>query len=300
MAQPEEMSQAHLFPIPPTVALTAPGTPMNMTAFPELEEMDYVPLLVAPSPSARPSLFPGTTMSFVFTAPPYCWLDIGTPVHLHVDASLPSFPGPCRCPRTWSPTDVRAIRGWVVAECCRTEQTVEYVVKNEDPRARAQYVNVLFGPLPGISPPPRAGSANDERIRGRSKYSTEDPERAPGPEGPAGRTKEAPTEWVWRLDWRSSGAVPNLDKEAGPRGQRPGGGAETVSQAQWPGTMTMNLELPSKRAASRVTTAQPYAMWEAYGGAVMSRAAKAQEDAIRNYGRPIVVRPSGGGDGGSA
>ncbi len=257
----------------------------------DLDDMAYVPLAVAPAPFApQPNPPPDGIPTLVFTAPPYCWLDIGTPVHLHVAPTPLFFDKPCRCPRARLQTDTLAIRGWVVEERARTEESVVYVVTNEDTYAHAPYVAVQFGPLPGIRPPPSASDANKGWILARTETLVGSHWRADGSSGPLGlaecvsRTRtgspDRPTRWT----------PPELEQVPQTR-ERGLGKAEAGALRGWPGAMTQELERQRQPSRDRSAATLPYTMWETYGGAVLSRDAKNKDDAIRNYGRPIVVRP---------
>lgn len=60
-----------------------------------------------------------------------------------------------------------------------------------------------------------------------------------------------------------------------------------------PGLMVMDRGSIQDPRKGRTFPAQPYEIWEVYGGGAMSRAEKAEVDAICNYGRPIRIRAPG-------
>lgn len=251
---------------------------------PELDGMEYVPLAVFPrGPPLHPAPPPDCEAAFAFTAPPYCWLDVGTPVHLHL-ARIPCiFSGPCRCPRVRPSEDPLAIRGWVVTERERTERKVEFVVKNEDPSAPIQHASVQFGPFPGILPPPNVADAALNRTYMRAGVVPIGSGRASGPDGPPGQRNNAPAAGrIW-----SSWGEPSGDGLSKPRRGR---GPQDL------GPMMMNLDHLRVPNRNGTLATQPYEMREVYGGMAMSPGAKAEADGIRNYGCPIVVRPSGRAD----
>lgn len=282
----------------PPHPLVAWPSKMDLESSPDLERMAYVPLSVSVVPQPpHPGDAPAGGAALVFMAPPYCWLDIGTPVHLHIAAAPTFFSGPCRCPRLRTLSNPLAIRGWIVAEWDRTERTVKYMVRNEETHALAQYTTIQFGPLPGIRPPPRGLDVNAERIPARTGYLSEKPWRVTGPHGPVVQLGGLPQGRA-REEWRpNDGTFPSLEQEAGPRGGRAN---EDGGESEGSRLVTMNPGPPLAVARVRASAARPYTMWETYGGRVISRAARAEEDGIRNYGRPIVVRPRERGDGSRA
>lgn len=255
----------------------------------DLGGMVYVPLSVVSLESpTTPVPQPGRLPMLSFTAPPYCWLDVGTPVHLHIERAPRFFTGPCACPRNQNQREPLAMRGWIVEEKVRTDKEVVYVVKNEESRAPVQHVLILFGSRLGVPPPPNAMNgerhaaawAEDGLRRTRPEDGNTGPRETLNSEACGGLERKGPgveVRSVWRgreVAWRTWMERPGMERSEGP------------------GPMTMNLEQIRDPLRDCASASQPYAMWETYGSAGMSREAKAEEDAIRNYGCPIRIRPS--------
>ncbi|OJT15894.1 hypothetical protein TRAPUB_14215 [Trametes pubescens] len=252
----------------------------------ELEAMEYVPLSVVSleSPTAALARLERAPM-LAFAAPPYCWLDVGTPVHLHLERTPRYFTGPCGCSRIRPSQDSLAIRGWIEEERVRTDREVVYVVKNEERDAPIQRAFILFGSRLGVPPPPNATGAGQRNATAALEVAAESLRRGPGPCGPLERwTLESWTR-TEQMEWMRESSRMRANNEL-LRGSR---GMEEERARQ--GARTMNLGQPRESQGDCAAAVQPYTMWETYGGAGMSREAKAEEDGIRNYGCPIVVRP---------
>lgn len=253
--------------------------------------MDYVPLAVRvlhPSELSAPS--PPHAMTFAFTAPPYCWLDLGTPVHLHVSPIPAYFPGPCRCPRELRVDGAPAIKGWVVAESGRTAGEVVYVVKNEDLGAATQHALLLFRLLPRFAPPPNSAELAAHRAHARAERVENIAPRGGGPDGPPGRM-----EGLYGADIGACG----MEMDRTGRDELESARNKSRTRAGFPegDLITRNSQCQRGPVVSRRTAAQPYEIWETYGGTKLSRAARTEAEAVQNYGQPITIRRRGRPDG---
>lgn len=257
---------------------------MSVATLADLEGMDYVPLAVVPLalPSeTSPSSF--RTALYAFTAPPYCWLDIGTPVHLHLSHGPVGVGGPCRCPRNRKEKEPLAIRGWVVAESARTKCEVEYVVTNEEKDAAVQRAVIRFKLPPNIPLPPNSAELDAQQACDRTGRASQNLEYRIGRGGPAGRVHEAGRPALEPPEGR-------LRRILADDGKAEGIGLDRGVPRLEPGPMTMKIPHADGAPRSRWTATQPYAMIEAYGRTVPAHTSKAVEDGIWNYGRPIMVR----------
>lgn len=167
----------------------------------------------------------------------------------------------------------------------RSSTEVEYVVKNEERNSpiRRAFVRLRnragMAPLPNLSEQvarrfpgvPTDAPKDAEKKKTRSRRPRVGPARVHGPAGQSAlgarenersRTPKAPRP---EYDDLPRLTVPLYPMDDSARERAPNGG--------------------------HVTAAQPYSIWETYGGNTALYATQAETDAIRNYGCPIIVGP---------
>ncbi|EIW57329.1 uncharacterized protein TRAVEDRAFT_48368 [Trametes versicolor FP-101664 SS1] len=241
----------------------------------ELVSLMYTPLYVTPLFSTdHPAPSTSDTALYALTAAPPCLMEVGVRVHLHFlyASSIVLTDSPHQRP---DPMSVPlGIRGWIAGERTRSGREVEYVVKNEDPHARVRRAFIRQQVAPGAAPLMRLGELVALRFPGVPMS------RAPGEVG-SRRYKPAP---------KSGRALPS----AGPSTP-----SDSENQAQMfelpPLLPPANTDPSRTREPTRtgVVATQPYNMWETYGSDpnTVSYPTRAEADAMRNYGCPIIVGP---------
>lgn len=253
--------------------------------------MDYVPLYVAPPPPTAPADAETQSGRYALTSPPYCWLEVGTPIHLHFSSNGGSRKGPCRCLRDRSREDGLDFRGWIIGERASANGDVEYVVVNEERGARMQQAIILFRHSSGFPPLPRIAEVAVRHALPLAAAVEDEASRVDGPTGLAERVEEGRagtnhqaltgargTEWPHPMLLPSLGPwTPSL--------------AAPTSQTRHEHDLRMTKPGDAVgRTRGRQLAAHPYRMWDVYGTTAAPCATRAETDGIRNYGQPIVVR----------
>lgn len=242
----------------------------------ELAPPAYTPLYVTPLFSTEhPAPSTSDTALYALTAAPPCLMEVGVRVHLHFlyASSIVLTDSPHQRP---DPMSIPlGIRGWIAGERTRSGREVEYVVKNEDPYARVRRAFVRLQVVPGTVPLMRLGELVALRFPGVPVS------RAPGGVE-SRRYKPATTRSRPRPSAASPSTRPNSENQA--------------RMFELPPLLSPANTDPSRAQESSrtgVVATQPYNMWETYGWDphTVSYPTRAEADAMRNYGCPIIVGP---------
>lgn len=281
------------FKAPQTAFLLALYRPVASAMDQALETMDYVPLYVLhlpPSPNDPAGLRGNGVARYALVAPPYCWFEAGTPVHLHSPNAGVWRGGPCRCPRPKN-EDRQDFRGWIVGEDVGLDGDVEYEVVNEDTGAITQRATIIFRRSSGFPPLPSISERGTYPAPGRLSDVGGGVWPEGGPPDLTGQTR------AWhRLQNRTQ-----PEKPAAVAPYRKTRLRETALPASLTryeaGPMTLRPADARTQLRERAQPAHPYRMWEVYGRTAAPSATRAESDGIKNYGQPIVVRPRERTDG---